>query len=254
MSGSVLYLGDDNLSGAASYLAGVMTHHRIPFDYISSGEKFDPYLLEGEYSALVFSDYPARNFSTGDLEGISGIVREGTGILMIGGWDSFAGPGGGYQGTILKTVLPVAMEEKDDRYNSSGPCLLYKSKTHSITEGLPFETNAPTIGGYNKLTSKPGTEVLLEAVTFRAMEKNDGFSFAEIARAPILIAGSFGRGRTLAFASDVAPHWVGGLVDWGDGRVSAKSPAGVSAEVGNWYARFFANMILWATGESYEER
>jgi hypothetical protein len=45
-------------------------------------------------------------------------------------------------------------------------------------------------------------------------------------------------------ATDVAPHWVGGFVDWGDQRV-AQAVANDGIEVGNWYARFFRNLLVW---------
>ena len=42
---------------------------------------------------------------------------------------------------------------------------------------------------------------------------------------PVLVIGTAGHGRAAAFASDIAPHWVGGFVDWGDSRVTAQAPA-----------------------------
>ena len=39
MTDKVLYLGDTALDAAASYLAGVMLHCNIPFDYIDSATK-----------------------------------------------------------------------------------------------------------------------------------------------------------------------------------------------------------------------
>ena len=57
------------------------------------------------------------------------------------------------------------------------------------------------------------------------------------------------RGRTAALATDLAPHWVGGLVDWGDGeRVVAQAPGSWPIEVGNFYAQFIANLLTW-TGQ-----
>jgi uncharacterized membrane protein len=44
--------------------------------------------------------------------------------------------------------------------------------------------------GYNRIIAKPGAEVLLRR----------GWD-------PILAVHDFGAGRTLAFASDCAPHW-----------------------------------------------
>jgi len=40
MTQKVLYLGDGSISGAASYLSGVMTYSQIRFDHKSSNEIF----------------------------------------------------------------------------------------------------------------------------------------------------------------------------------------------------------------------
>jgi hypothetical protein len=45
-------------------------------------------------------------------------------------------------------------------------------------------------------------------------------------------------------ATDVARRWVGGLVDWGDRRL-VQELAGTFIDVGNWYARFFRNLLAW---------
>ena len=47
------------------------------------------------------------------------------------------------------------------------------------------------------------------------------------------MVGEFGRGRTAALATDVAPHWVGPLVDWGVPRVAAQAPQANAVEVGD---------------------
>ena len=54
-----------------------------------------------------------------------------------------------------------------------------------------------------------------------------------------------GRGRTAALATDVAPHWVGGLVDWGSRRVTAQAPRGEMIEVGQHYATFLTRLVEW---------
>jgi uncharacterized membrane protein len=66
---------------------------------------------------------------------------------------------------------------------------------------------------------------------------------------PLLVIGNFGSGRVCAFASDVAPHWVGGLVDWGDARISVHAEGANQREVGNWYAAFFESLIRWVIKE-----
>jgi uncharacterized membrane protein len=55
---------------------------------------------------------------------------------------------------------------------------------------------------------------------------------------------AYGEGRTAAFASDAAPHWFGGFVDWGEKRISC-SVAGADVEFGAFYAVFFNNLIRW---------
>ena len=65
----------------------------------------------------------------------------------------------------------------------------------------------------------------------------------------MLVLGAADRGRTAALMTDLAPHWVGGFVDWGDGeRVTAQAPGSWQIEVGNLYAQFVANLLAW-TGQ-----
>jgi uncharacterized membrane protein len=91
----VLYLGDTSLDSAASYLAGVMTHFKIGFDYVASDESADRFLQEDAgYQLIILSDFPADNLKLSQMEQIVAWVRRGAGLLMIGGWDSFQGSGG----------------------------------------------------------------------------------------------------------------------------------------------------------------
>ncbi len=246
MSKQILYAGDTLLSGAASYLAGIMHHHGISFDYLASDQRFDPSLTGQECRALILSDYPARNFGAGQFEALARRVEDGMGLLMIGGWESFTGEGGGYRGTAIGKALPVAMLEHDDRINCAQPCLVELHSTHPIVSDLPFDEVSPTIGGYNRVLAKAGGKLVLSARRFEARRKGRTFAITPGAEAdPLLVTGHFGKGRVAAFTSDVAPHWVGGLVDWGDERVTACAEGAHPVEVGNWYARFFYQLIHW---------
>lgn len=241
---SVLYLGDTSLDTAASYLAGVMTHFDIPFDYVASDEAADRFLLdEAEYRLIVLSDYPAHNFEVSQMEKIAAWIRRGAGLLMIGGWDSFQGSGGLYNGTVIQEILPVRISPADDRVNTSFPCLVLKREEHPILADLPFG-EPPCIGGYNRVTAKEDARVLLEVIRYRTQAEDSSCSFIETDRDVLLAVGGYGRGRTAAFTSDAAPHWVGGFVDWGDERISCKI-AGGEVEVGALYAAFFNNLIRW---------
>lgn len=244
--GRVCYLGDDDLGGAASYLAGVMAHFGIPFDHVPSpqspGEAFD----RQTYAAYVVSDYPAARWNAAQMEHVVRDVRCGAGLAMLGGWESYHGQKGEYHHSPLAEVLPVVMANADDRRNCSQPCLVDRRAEHPILEGLPWQT-PPTIGGYNAFLPKPGARLLLAGVSFSVHREAD-FQFTASAEVPLLVVGEYGRGRTAALATDVAPHWVGGWVDWGDARVCQAIGSG-AIEVGNWYARFFRNLVIWLSGE-----
>ncbi len=246
MDKQILYLGDTALREAASYLAGVMSHYKINFDYVASDVPFPESMLETGYRAFVISDYPSRNFSPGHLERIVGKVQEGAGLLMIGGWESFTGSGGDYGRTVLREALPVIIQIEDDRVNCPQPCLVEKISAHPIVEGLPFDAVAPGIGGFNRVLTKPGAAEILCCRRFRVRRSGQEFEFEPASAAdPLLVIDALGRGRVAAFASDAAPHWVGGLVDWGDQRVTACAEGASPIEVGNWYARLFGQLLAW---------
>lgn len=250
MSKSVLYLGDTSLKGAGAYLAGVMSFYRLSFDYLACDQKFGHSLLSENYAAIIISDYPARNFSPGQLNSIAEQVNAGVGLLMIGGWESFTGANREYTDAILKEVLPVVMESSDDRVNCYQPCLIEKVCEHKIVNSLPFDQNPPVIGGFNRLQSKPTSTTVLLARRFEVFRQADKFIFTPFEKpGPLLVVGSYGKGMVCAFASDVAPHWAAGLVDWGDSRIEAQAAAAEPIEVGNWYARLFANMVSWTAGK-----
>ena len=159
----ILYCGDTALAEAGSYLAGVMSHFSIPFDYLASNRRFDDAFLSRAYGGIILSDYPAGNFTPGQLAKLAEKARQGMGLLMIGGWASFTGANREYTETALREVLPVIMEEQDDRVNSWQPCVIEKKKDHAIVDGLPFDGFTPSVGGFNRLQAKPGSETILTA-------------------------------------------------------------------------------------------
>ncbi len=243
MSERICYLGDDHLAGAAMYLAGIMSHFGLVYDYVPSAYSPPASFRTGRHALYVISDYPAARFARADMVHIRDSVAAGSGLLMIGGWESFHGRLGEYHESPLAEVLPVAMLAEDDRRNCAQPCLVRKVAEHVILEGLPWES-PPGIGGFNVFTPKPGSQTLLRAVRFETRLCGESFEFAPEGETPLLVVGTHGQGRTAALATDVAPHWVGGWVDWGDRRI-VQEVGGGFIEVGNWYARFFRNLLVW---------
>jgi uncharacterized membrane protein len=244
MKKQILYVGDTALREAASYLAGIMQHFGIEFDYVPSDQPF-PGLGGVEYSGVILSDYPSKNFTPAQLDDLAAHVKDGLGLLMIGGWESYTGFGGDYGLTVLRDVLPVEMSAADDRVNCAQPCLVELRANHPVVAGLPFDQVCPGIGGYNRIKAKQGALEVLAAQQFRVERNAGAYLFVAGTKDPLLVVGEYGNGRVSAFATDVAPHWVGGLVDWGPGRVSACGAGANPIEVGNWYAQFFHQMVEW---------
>ncbi len=243
MLSRICYLGDDTLQGAAAYLAGIMSHFGLPYVYVASTEPPDGDFASRQYALYVVSDYPAARFRDGQMEHIVRCVDGGSGLVMLGGWESYFGRLGEYHRSPLAEVLPVTMLESDDRRNAAQPCLVQKASEHPILEGLPWD-QPPGIGGYNALSPKSNSQTLLRCARFSVRSKGDDFEFLRGESAPLLVVGTWGKGRSAALATDVAPHWVGGLVDWGDRRIVQEIPGGL-IEVGNWYAEFFRNLLVW---------
>ncbi len=243
----ICYLGDDDLSGAAGYLAAVLGHARLEYQHIPSRRKLPNDLLTRGFRAYILSDYPASGFSSVQLAQLADAVAQGAGLLMIGGWESFFGRTGEYRGTPLEKVLPVYLAQYDDRVNCPQGCVLRQVRRHPVVDGLPWES-PPVVAGFNRLAAKPEARTLLVGARLRIMDRVHELEFSEVEVAPMLVVGKYGQGRTAALACDVAPHWVGGMVDWGQGRVVQHLPDGGFVEMGPAYAEFLFRLVAWTAG------
>jgi uncharacterized membrane protein len=235
----VLYLGDAALSGAAAYLAGLMTAFGIGYDYVPSDVKL-----------FILSDYPSSRMLPAVQEIVLKQVHDqAAGLLMIGGWESFRGHGGDWNGTPIGNALPVEISGEDDRVNCDQPALILAGEAHDITAELPWASRPPTIGGFNRVIAKPGSATPLLVQRFSAAYDAGRFQFMPRDQHPLLVIGAHGFGLTAALMTDLSPHWVGGFVDWGDAeRITAQAPGGWPIEVGNLYSQFIANLLTW-TGQ-----
>ncbi|MGL4595627.1 MAG: glutamine amidotransferase [Thermoguttaceae bacterium] len=272
----LLYLGDDDQSRAAAYLSGVLTYHGIPFERVDSTSSPSEDFMDKQYDGYIISDYPAARFKSGQMEHIRDSVARGAGICMIGGWESFHGKNGEYCNSPIADILPVTMETKDDRHNCSQPVMVFRNRVdHPILSGLPWKT-PPFVGGYNAFAPKADARTLLRGVKINVRIQDENqvvdcrdegvcsvggvpieqqltisllsaesivLNLMEVI--PLLVVGQFEKGRTAALATDVAPHWIGGFVDWGDQRISQSLPGNIEIEVGANYAQFFAQLAKW---------
>jgi len=246
---SVLYCGDTSLDSAAAYLAGLLTHWGWSFEYVASDQALSMAQADQPRSLVVLSDYPAQRMATDIQSVMAEQVKAGAGLLMCGGWESFHGLGGDWQDTPIAAALPVEIADRDDRRNCDHPVFLQpETDSHPLLQGLPWANRPPLIGGYNLTTVKREATLLLSAQHYQAARETGGMVITPQEAHPLLAVATHGKGRTAALMTDVAPHWVGPLVDWGDNRVVAQAPGAEAIEVGDLYARFFHQLLSWTAG------
>lgn len=213
----------DKAGHEVTYVRG----HEITQRFPRSAEDLDV------YDVVVISDIGSNSFLLPDetflrsemspnrLGLINDYVGRGGGLVMIGGYLSFTGIDGKarYGMSPLADSLPVTMLPHDDRIEmSDGLKVEVCEPAHPVLGGIPADW--PPLLGYNRFAAKPDATVV-----------------ARVGDDPMLVTGEHGLGRTVAFASDLAPHWApleflewphyGGL--WNAILTWAASPAGPAA-------------------------
>jgi len=136
------------------------------------------------------------------LKSVREYVRLGGALLMIGGYASFTGRhnSGNYHGTPVEEALPVnCLAQDDDRMETpEGVTVDMKESSHPVTRGIEWNPS-PIFNGSNRLEAKKDSKVL-------ATIKETGD--------PMIVLWKYGSGRSMAFASDIAPHWGSGFQNW----------------------------------------
>ncbi|MDO5678005.1 MAG: glutamine amidotransferase [Propionibacteriaceae bacterium] len=141
-------------------------------------------------------------------------VERGGGLMMAGGYLSFQGfqAKANYHDTAIEEILPVDILPYDDRVETPEGVQGRVVAAHPVTQGL--DEIWPHLLGYQKLTPKADATVL-----------------AEVEGRPLLAVREVKEGRTLAFASDISPHWA---------------PKEFMAWAG--YGLLFGNAVTWLAG------
>jgi len=245
-SADVLYLGDTALRGAAAYLAGLLSRCGLSFDYVPTFTPVAADAFNTPRKLYILSDYTCDCFDAALQRRMLEHVAAGAGLAMFGGWESFRGESGHWAGSPVADALPVVIDTADDRTNCDRPALVRCVAEHAITAALPWDERPPIIGGYNRwLGVKDGCETLLTVERLNVMREGEAYDWRRDGADPLLVVGEHGEGRIAALATDVAPHWVGPMVDWGPQRVTGEAPGAFAIEVGDCYARFFEQLIRW---------
>jgi uncharacterized membrane protein len=225
----VLFMGENDLTGAGRYLAAVLKWSKISFKHLPDKAPL-PAAWRSRYDAVLLSDYRYAGWTPASREWLTRSVNRGTGLMMIGGWASFTGQTGKYAGTAIEKLLPIDCLPGDDRVNR--PAVLQ-------TPG-----SSVVVCGYHRSRPKAGARVELAVRDLRFQRGRPVLG----RRHPALVLGQAGKGRTAAFLTDCAPHWAGSLVDWGSQRVRVEVSRNNVVEVGSNFLKFFRRWILWTAG------
>lgn len=230
------------------WIRRINTSENIQLDFqpvftgkLESLTRIDPDLFRpGRYDAYIIGDVPARLFETEGknlLDDLAARVREGSGLLLTGGQNTFAA-GGYYRNQNFADLLPVVLNRNDRREEDTiDPTLHYRQPLKMVPTpaGLrhfvmlldsPEAKNRqrweslPPLQGANRLTKKEGALVDVLA----AAETGEPLLFAQIEG-----------DRVIAFAADTTYLWYLG------GREEA-------------HQRFWRQIILWLTGNEQGNR
>lgn len=233
----VLYAGDSPAGGPANYLLAVLRRLKARVVHVPPGKILRPALFRQRFDAFILSDFSRKDMPAAAQRAIGRQVKEGAGLLMVGGWGSFNGPFGKWKGSLVERLLPVACVSGDDRLNLPGGAWIVEKRKHAMFRGLDFK-NPPVICGLNRVRTKKSGRVLLAAKRIR-----DRKEF------PLFVIHRDSRKRTAALTTDLAPHWSGGLTDWGTRSVSLPVRGRIRVEVGADYLRFVSSLLKWLSYE-----
>lgn len=241
----ILYAGDSPPGGPANYLLGILKHLKTDFLHLAPSETLRPRILSRRFDAIILSDFSARNVPRASQKIIWEQHGSGAGLIMVGGWGSFSGPLGGWRGSEVEKILPISCLAGDDRTHFPSGALMTLKAKHPMFKKINF-TNPPILCGLNKIRPKRDSVTLLSA---RKIQIKKGGKNPQIAldqkEYPLLVIGKNSHQRAAALATDLAPHWCGGMVDWGKKSLKLRVTSKIQIEVGDFYVKFVSGLIRW---------
>lgn len=197
----------DHYEEATEYIQAALEASGHQFVHIPSHlveQKFPKTAEElAAYDVVMFSDVGANTMNlpmnvfmhlkptVNKLELVQQYVANGGAFAMIGGYLSFQGiqARGAYKNTPIEEILPVELLVGDDRQEKSAGITPHTVlPDHPVVRNLPPEW--PFVLGYNRLIPKAGSETVVK-----------------LGEDPMIVLGSYGKGRVLAYATDCSPHW-----------------------------------------------
>lgn len=182
---------------------------------------------KGKYDVYMIGDIDSQAFSQAELQALAKVVQDGAGLIMLGGYHTFAP--GGYNDTPLAEVLPIEMN-RHDRQNFDepiradvhipGPITMQPARPMGLRHyALSLDSPSENLNTWRKLPPLDG------ANKFEVVKRN-AHIIAETPNHQPLIVTSESGGRVMAFAADSTWHW------WMHGFESA-------------HKRFWRQVVLW---------
>ena len=162
-----------------------------------------------KYDVVICSDVPVGNFNQTQMDAVVELVTErGGGFCMIGGYTSF--DSGNYDRTTWEKITPVDMVNFGHGHTSGVvkfkvPTSVYNHPIWQILDEPSanrklLESHPPFHGYHNITRAKPGATLL--------GLRGDGGG-------PLLAVQNYGRGRSMAYLSDVNGGWGNSYITWG---------------------------------------
>ena len=186
-----------------------------------------------KFDVFIFGDIDSSYIRPKQQEMFIKRIREGAGLVMLGGYHSL-GPGG-YGGTPLGNVLPAALGSREvgQVTESFLPKLTPDGVRHPIfaniagffptSQGPPKTIGLPLLDGCTRIEgARPGATVLAIGP--------DGSGTM-----PVLAVQPLDRGRTAVFAGDTTRKW-----QQGPQALGQESP----------FLRFWGQMVRWLAGRN----
>lgn len=178
--------------------------------------KFDVIIISdcGRNTLTMYPDMFKVPMGENRVKLIADYVRQGGSLIMTGGYVDFQGfqGKGNYHGSEIEKVLPVDIMDRDDRVErTDGTKVKVTKGQHPILKDIPKEW--PSFLGYQKILPNENSEVL-------ALIGDDD---------PLIVIGESGKGKSMAFSTDLAPHWGTDFVKW------------------EYYDKFWYQAIQWLT-------
>ncbi len=163
----------------------------------SPGEELENWL---GYHAILLGDVAADRFTPKQRAILKTLVGEyGKGLAMIGGDNSFAR--GGWGATELADVMPVDLKASREQLRRSVQPAPTKEGKEAELMHIGPDDEAPD-ASWAKLDAMPGANLLVGVKPAATVLAN------LVTGEPMIVAQSYGQGRSLAIAFDTTWRWV----------------------------------------------